>query len=133
MAATSCVSRMRLSSPSIWAASPSPFITTPAPAAAIASRMPRPMPLVDPVISATRPASGLVRCGSSMFHRLRFIVHVMNEHAAQGIDIAVPGLPVDHAPDIVVAGLPPRADAFGAEIDVLGVIVEVEARRQQAH
>src|SRR5688572_30925371 len=124
---------MRLSSPSICAASPSPFITTAAPAAAISSRMPRPMPLVDPVTSATRPASDRLRssgscavpmspcCGSSMFHHRCFIVDVMDQDAAQHIHLAVPGLPVDGAPGIVVAGFPPRADALGAEVDVLGV------------
>jgi hypothetical protein len=49
--ATIC-SRVR----SISAARPRPFSTTSAPAAASARAIPRPMPLVDPVISATLPA-----------------------------------------------------------------------------
>src|SRR5512134_3157548 len=109
---------MRRSSPSIRLASPSPFITTLAPAAAICSRMPRPMPLVDPVTSAMRPVSGRTLliglavaaaaecCASNMLALHRAFAHLVDEDTAQRIDLALPRLLIDHAPHVVVAGLP---------------------------
>ena len=48
---------------------PKPFRTTAAPLAAKALAMPRPMPLVDPVISATRPRNSLA--GEVRFSEMR--------------------------------------------------------------
>jgi hypothetical protein len=100
--------------------------------------MPRPIPLVDPVTSATRPLSGLPwRVDESgagldeagMFHHHGTLVNLVDQDAAQRVDVAVPGLLLDRAPDIVVAGLPAPADAIGAEVDVLGVVLAIEPRR----
>src|SRR5574338_1372989 len=136
---------MRSSSASMRTASPRPFIATSAPAAASRSRMPRPIPLVEPVTTATRPPSGLFRPADAMSadwddsgmldHRRAFVdlilVDLMDEDASQRIDLAIPGLLLDRAPHVVVAGLPAPADAIGTEIDVLGVVLAIEPRGQQ--
>src|SRR5262245_51309724 len=101
MAATPWFCRMRPSSASMCPASPRPFMATFAPAAASCSRMPRPMPLVDPVTIATRPLSGLPWTAddsgagldeSGMFHHHGAFVNLVDQDAAQRVDVAVPRL-----------------------------------------
>src|SRR5689334_10398488 len=111
---------MRSRSAEVYAASPWAIMTRFATAAASCSRMPRPMPLVEPVITAARPASGLPRPAASgvdfeesgMLDHPGAFVDLMDEDATQGIDLAVPGFLFDGAADIVVTCLPAPADPF---------------------
>src|SRR5258708_31282182 len=57
----------------------------------------------------------------------------VRQHALQRIDVADRGLVGDDPLGMLVAGLPAAADAGAGEIDVLGVVLAVEPRRQQAH
>src|SRR5260221_2890934 len=57
----------------------------------------------------------------------------VDQRALQRIDVADPGLLGDDPLGMLVARLPAAADAGAREIDVLGVVLAVEPRRQQAH
>ena len=56
----------------------------------------------------------------------------MHDDALQHVDLALPRLLGEHAPRVVQPGLPAVPDAGAGEVDVLGVILAVEARRQLA-
>ena len=57
----------------------------------------------------------------------------MDLNAGKRIDLAVPRLLFDHLLDILIAGLPTLPDAGDAKVDVLGMILVVEAGGEQTH
>src|SRR5476649_1399836 len=55
----------------------------------------------------------------------------VDRHTLDRVDLLQPRAPFDETQRVVMAGLPALADAVGAEVDVLGVILAAEARRLQ--
>jgi hypothetical protein len=58
---------------------------------------------------------------------------LVHDHPFERIDLIMPRRPFEGLGRLLIAGLPPSANAGLAELDVLGVILVVEARCQQQH
>src|SRR5262245_4328427 len=60
-------------------------------------------------------------------------VGLVQDHPIEWIELAIPRRLLEHARGLGVARLPALADAGGAEVDVLGVILVLKLRREQPH
>src|SRR3981189_1862819 len=60
-------------------------------------------------------------------------VGLMDDHARQCVDRAFPRLVFEDLPRMVMAGLPASFDAGAREVDVLGVVLAIEAGQQEPH
>src|SRR5436190_15868619 len=68
-----------------------------------------------------------------LFSRDRHVLRrLMQDHAFERIELALPCSTRERAPGRLIAGVPTHADAGRTEIDILGVIFAIELRRQQA-
>ena len=65
--------------------------------------------------------------------RLGAWLRLVQQHAVEDAELAEPRLALERAVGVGIACLPPRADARRREVDVLGVGLIVEARREQPH
>src|SRR5581483_12046205 len=63
----------------------------------------------------------------------RVVAGLVQDYTLQGIEVALPWLPLDRTPRVGQAGFPALGDAGRREIDVLGVVLVGQARCQQAH
>jgi hypothetical protein len=55
----------------------------------------------------------------------------MKIEALDGIDLSFPRGVHEHSARIAIAGRPSRADAFAAEVDILGVVLSFERRGEE--
>src|SRR5436190_7844433 len=62
-----------------------------------------------------------------------FRLWFVQDDARERVDLVLPRRLIECAHGLGVAGLPAHADAGGAEVDVLGVVLVFELRRQQPH
>lgn len=56
------------------------------------------------------------------------VVGFMQDHAVDRVELSLPGLLLDHAQRVGIAGLPALADSGRTEINVLGMILFGKAR-----
>src|SRR4051794_29455074 len=57
---------------------------------------------------------------------------LVQDEALDWVEVARPGLELEHPASVRVAGFAAPADTVGAEVDVLGVVLAFERRCQQA-
>ena len=56
---------------------------------------------------------------------------LVQDEALDRVEVARPGSQLEHPVRVGIAGLPAAADAGGAEVDVLGVVLAIEGRGEQ--
>src|SRR6266436_5174338 len=79
------------------------------------------------------PKADILRGGSS-FGRGGHDFHLLvKNNARERIELASPGRTIENRPGMGISGLPSLPDAGRTEVDVLGVVLAIELRRQQPH
>ena len=57
----------------------------------------------------------------------------MKNDSREWIELADPGRTIENSPGMRIASVPALPEAGRTEIDVLGVVLTIELRRQQSH